>query len=137
MNENFDDFKARVGQIDLLGALTTSIDEQNAMLHQRDGDAFDAQWVRAFNAVEQVEQGRQLQPATENAIDELREATFLKVVDKTGHNELAAYVADDFDLLARAIVAGYRDAWLDWLWAEYQAGRFPHEAPDADASKVL
>lgn len=134
MNENFNEFKAHLSQLDLLGALTTSVDEQNAMIHTRDADAFDAQWVRAYNAVEQAERNRQLEAESENAIDELREETFLKALAKTSHDEIAAYVADDFDLLARAVVADYRDSWLDWLWAEYQSGRFPHALPDADTS---
>ncbi|MDF2441585.1 MAG: hypothetical protein JWN98_2569 [Abditibacteriota bacterium] len=130
MNENFHEFKARLSELDLLGRLTSSRSEQDSMLHRRDEEAFDAQWVRAYNAVEQVEQQHQLHPETENAIDELREAIFLKALDQTGHNEIAAYVADDFDLLSRAVVAGYSDAWLDWLWAAYQAGEFPHTLPD-------
>lgn len=129
MNENFHKFKARVDELDLLGLLTPALEEQNAMLRNRDAEPFDAAWVRAYNAVEEVERGRQLQEESENAIDELREKTFLRALHKTGHDEIAAYVADDFDLLARAVVADYSDDWLDWLWAEYQAGRFPHALP--------
>lgn len=127
MNTELSQFKADVAQLDLLNNVAASSeDEQNAMLDIRDQKEFEVEWLRVNQAVKQREESQQLSAEDKTAIDELREATFKKTYQVTSNGELAGYVSDDFDLIARALVVNYRDSWLDTLWMQYQVGDFPH-----------
>lgn len=127
MNTKLRRFAEDVSKLNLLGnASTSSEDEQNAMLDNRDRKPFDPEWVRVDKAVKQLELDQQLSDEDKTAIDELRETTFKRTYQVVVNGELAGYVSDDFDLIARALVVDYRDAWLDALWAKYQTGDFPH-----------
>lgn len=134
MNQKLKWLKHESSQTNLLANIeASSPDEQDAMLDLHDQKAFDAEWVRVDKGVKQHEAKQQLSEEDKNAIDELREATFKKTYQVTGNGELASYVSDDFDLIARALLVDYNDIWLDALWAQYQTGNFPHGALLSDA----
>ncbi|HVF84767.1 MAG TPA: hypothetical protein VM821_02210 [Abditibacteriaceae bacterium] len=127
MNTKLRQFEADVSQLDLLNNVAASSeDEQNAMLDNRDRKPFDPEWVRVDQAVKQLETNQQLSNEDKAAINELRETTFKKTYRVVENGELAGYVSDDFDLIARALIVDYHDAWLDALWMQYQTGNFPH-----------
>ncbi len=118
-------FNAQACALDLLGALHFSDPKiANQMLNARDSQIFDAEWMRVYSAVQDIEVEGERQ--TKNVmIDELCEWAFKRALAISSHADVAACVADDFDLLARALQADYSDEWLGALWQEYRAGRFP------------
>ena len=123
MNITLPELKQLLTELSLLSDVAQSDDEQCALLDSRDAQPFDDEWVRVHKAIEQEKRASSLNTAIE---DEIRELAFKKAYQNTGNGEIAGYVSDDFDLLARAIAVGYFDPWLNLLWNEYQAGRFPH-----------
>ena len=118
-------FSAQARALDLLGKVDFSdVDLADDLLDERDSDPFDSEWMRAYSAVQDAEVEGELQ--TKNVtIDELREWAFKRAHGISGNAELASCVADDFELIARALQANWSDEWLGTLWQTYRAGRFP------------
>ena len=110
--------------LDLLSGLAPNPGEYDRVLAQREEPAFDAEWLRVYAAVQDLEVEGEIQK-TNVVIDELSESAYRRVQQLTGNAELAGAVSDDFDLIARAIQVGYADEFLDELWEEYEAGRLP------------
>ena len=98
-------------------------------LSQRDHPAFEQPWLTAFAAVESVASLNQLSPAQRLVVDRVREVAYKQAFRATSHPDIAAYVSDDFDLIARAIVAGQDSPWLASLLSAYAHGRFPVGSP--------
>ena len=98
-------------------------------LSQREDPAFEQPWLAVFDAVESVASLDRLRPDQRLVVDRIREAAYKQVFRATSHPDLAAYVSDDFDLIARAIVAGHHSPWLASLLSAYSHGRFP--VPDS------
>ena len=123
--DNVSAFSAQVRALDLLGQMDFSdANLADDLLDERERDPFDGEWMRVYSAVQDAEVEGELQ--TKNVtIDELREWAFRRAYDISSHAEIAAYVADDFELIARALQADYSDEWLGALWQTYRAGRFP------------
>lgn len=127
MNTKLRQLKEDVSRINLLSSISTSSeDEQDDMLDVRDYQGFETEWLKVSQAVKQREESQQVGDEDKTAIDELREATFKKTYQVTGNGEISGCVSDDFDLIARALVVDYSDAWLDALWTKYQTGDFPN-----------
>ena len=123
--DNVSEFNAQARALDLLGKIDFSDpDAIDDLLDARESQIFDEEWMRCYSAVQDLEVEGELQ--TRNVIiDELREWTFKRAYKLSSHAELAAYVSDDFDLIARALQADYSDDWLGALWQTYRAGGFP------------
>lgn len=114
--------QAEIRDLELLSEVAP--DDYNELLEQRDGPVFDAQWTSVFVAVQDAEVESEIQK-TNVIIDDIRESTYARAFQISGHAELAGAVADDFELIARAIQIDYEDEFLDELWEEYESGRFP------------
>jgi hypothetical protein len=96
-----------------------------AVLELRDRDPFDSQWVRHYERLSQLNTARP--PSTEFAseVTRLRELAYLAAYRKTQHADAAAYVSDDFELLALAHLHDRADPWLTTLHRSYAQGLFP------------
>ena len=123
--DNISELSAQARALELLGQLDfKSPQVADDLLDARESRAFDREWIRCLSAVQDIEVEGELQ--TKNVtIDELREWAFKRAYQVSGDAEIAAYVSDDFDLLARALQADYSDPWLAALWQCYRAGQFP------------
>lgn len=55
----------------------------------------------------------------------MKEAAFKMVFRLTGNPDLAAYVSDDFGLIAQARLQAADIAFIDSLWDCYARGEFP------------
>jgi len=102
-------------------------DEQIAWLEARDESTFESQWLRVHREVEAREHENSLLPNEEAVLTDIRKTAYMATIRSSGNDELAAYVSDDFDLLARAARLQIHDEWLQKLCAEYEAGRFPYQ----------
>lgn len=92
-------------------------------LDMRDEPEFEEDWMRVSDAMEETE------CSAEDAamVKEICKQAFLAVYRVTESGELAGYVSDDFELIAKAVLSGYEDAWLNALILTYADGKFPHE----------
>ena len=91
-------------------------------MDQRDSEAFETQWMQAFEAIQRLEQETTLDTAT---IDEIRKTVFLKAFDVTGSGELAGYVSDDFELIAKGLHFEYPSDFLASMYHRYKEGALP------------
>lgn len=96
-----------------------TIDE---MLDSRDSAEFESDWLRVFEELKEKE----FSDSDAALIDEIREIVYKKTFAATNHAELAAYVADDFEMITKSLLSGLNDEWLNALLLAYLQGLFPH-----------
>jgi hypothetical protein len=92
------------------------------MLDNRDSEEFESDWLRVFQLIGQ----RQFTESASELISEIREEAYKKTFSSTQHSELASYVADDFELIAKSLLSEFNDEWLNALLLAYLQGQFPH-----------
>jgi hypothetical protein len=95
--------------------------DHDEALDKRDQDPFDTEWVRAHRNVKDTP----VSAAQEELLLEIRKAAFLGTMEATDNSDLAGYISDDLDLLARGLLADAADPWLNRLWAHYCEDKFP------------
>ncbi|MCY7377296.1 MAG: hypothetical protein LH472_15160 [Pyrinomonadaceae bacterium] len=96
--------------------------EIDEMLDRRDDSEFEEDWLRVFQELEQ----KSFTDDDLAAIKNIREIAYQKTFEATEHGELAAYVADDFEMIAKSLFAEFSDEWLNALFLAYLHGAFPH-----------
>ena len=119
---NLTDLKSLLSKSNLLNFRALNGNEINEMLDRRDDAEFEEDWLRVFQILEK-------KSFTDNALTEIkniREIAYKKAFETTAHSELAAYVADDFEVIAKSLLADYGDEWLNALFLSYLRGEFPH-----------
>jgi hypothetical protein len=120
--------------IDLLTKITHQIRSTNLLAtvgdsqsehftEMRDTPNFEERWLEAFAALNQ--RATEISEAELRAVDVLREAAFKAAYRNSLNPDFAAFVSDDFELIARAIVLGVDAPWINGLWLCYKNDRFP------------
>lgn len=97
------------------------------MLDSRDNLEFETDWLRIFQQSEQKSFSTDELTATKA----VREIAYKKTFDATNHSELSAYAADDFELIAKSLLSGFSDEWLNALISSYLHGIFPHSKAES------
>lgn len=90
------------------------------LLDERDKDIFARQWTAEYSNIEKIKSRN-----NEKLIDKYREKIFKTVFKQTDNDDLAAYVSDDFGLLADALNSDYRSRWIEALQFYYINGKIP------------
>lgn len=119
---NVEKLKTLLSQDKVLNFKNLNSDTIDEMLESRDSAEFENDWLRVFETLEQKE----FSDADAALIDEIREIAYRKTYASTSHAELAAYVADDFELIVKSLLSGLNDEWLNALLLAYLQGLFPH-----------
>ena len=89
-------------------------------LDQRDSSPFDSEWVRVYQALEELKKGK----ADANS-REIEMKAYITVYEKSENDELAGYISDDFRLIADSKQLNYSDEWLRKLISYYENARIP------------
>ncbi|OUN39199.1 hypothetical protein B5G28_06605 [Faecalibacterium sp. An77] len=89
-------------------------------LDQRDSDPFDSEWVRVYQALEELKKGKTVADTRE-----VEKKAYITAYEKTENAELAGYISDDFGLIADSKRLNYSDEWLDKLISCYENARIP------------
>jgi hypothetical protein len=97
----------------------------DAALDARDGDEFDAAWVRQYEEVERRWAEAAVPAEARTLADDIRRESFLAVSRATRQHEIANYVSDDFDLIVRGGFVGVEGGLIGQLWGAYDRGQFP------------
>lgn len=92
------------------------------MLDSRDSSEFEEDWLNVFHKLEK----RPFDAKDLETVKDIREIAYKKTFASTNHSELAAYVADDFEMIAKSLLADLTDEWLNALFLSYLHGAFPH-----------
>ncbi len=123
MSSQIDSLIAAIEEGRLLNADAASTIDADALLDDRDSDqSFEAEWLRVQRQIEELWEATATVAADAEAVDSLRKAAFLAVSRATEQHELAGYVSDDFELIAKAVSLGCNDAWLNGLFMTYKTG---------------
>ena len=117
------ELKTWLEQFDLLHAINVDDDGLDEMLNARDGSDFETDYMRLLALVPDEEE---LMLSEDDLVlnNSISRLAFLKA-RAFADSELASYVADDFDLLARSLQAKISDPWLEKLFEQYKSGHFP------------
>ena len=89
-------------------------------LDQRDSDPFDIEWVRVYQALEELKKGKTVADTRE-----IEKKAYITVYEKSENDELAGYISDDFGLIADSKRLNYSDEWLKKLISCYENARIP------------
>ena len=101
---------------------TLDIDE---LLDKRDAEAFDAEWIRVYNAIESLKSVENYSEMEKKNNSKVREQVFRIIYELSNDGDLAGYVSDDLGLIADAELLGFRDSWLDKLISCYENKTIP------------
>lgn len=96
-----------------------NIDE---VLDLRDDPIFDEKWIKVYEELTNIS----LSDDDRIQIDEIRKAVYKKVYEITEHGDLAAYISDDFELICKAYICNYEDAWLASMASVYANTKIPY-----------
>lgn len=108
--------------INLISALGTDNTNVDDFLDRRDSVTFEQKWLADFTLLEDVSYSAdQLK-----SIDSLREITFKVIYQCTQNSELASYLSDDMELIAKSFSQQQSEIWtIQHLWLCYQKGIDP------------
>ncbi|MBU6301135.1 MAG: hypothetical protein KGS60_06255 [Verrucomicrobia bacterium] len=122
---------------DLLAAITeervltpevfSDIDCDEILTSREDGE-FEREWNRVSNLIDKEWGDRDADDEVEGLIEDIREHSFQIASQATDEHELAGFIADDFELFARAIAIEITDPFLESLWEAYENGEIPSPA---------
>ncbi len=97
----------------------------DAALDQRDSPEFDEHWMNIYNKVEEESSAEPLGERELSRVERAAEVAYKTSFQNSESPELAGYISDDFDLIAKALLLSFNDSWLNSLLASYCDGRFP------------
>jgi len=106
----------------LLGKTTFKDIKTENVLAGRDAPQFEQRWLKLFDDTQTI-------PLTKSdavVIDQIREIAFKTVFRNCSNADLASYISDDFEVIARGIIGKMEDVFLVKLLETYSAGRIPH-----------
>lgn len=109
--------------LDLLNKLNNIHYEEldiDEILDKRESNPFDCEWIRVYQAVEELKNGKNVDDNTD-----IRKKAYIIVYEKSNNDELAGYISDDFGLIADSKTQNYSDKWLDKLIACYEKEIIP------------
>ncbi|WP_086929576.1 hypothetical protein [Agarilytica rhodophyticola] len=110
---------------DLLSTKIFSAIDIDSALDKRDSGPFDSHWMSAFNETESIYKKMALNEQVIASINKIRELAF-KAVKEAADSEIAAYVSDDFELIAKSVVINSTNLWVSALFSTYISGNFPY-----------
>lgn len=97
----------------------------DGILSNLDADEFAERWMAIFRDVEARKSAVARAPAAVDLTVRIREATYLKAFARWRSSDLAAYISDDFGLIADAIAGGVDDPRIAGILRSYRCGRIP------------
>jgi hypothetical protein len=100
--------------------------DRDSALDARDSDrSFTSAWAAAHEQTEAAWASSPIDDRWRDLVERVRREAFLAVSRATSHHEIASYVSDDLDLIARGEALGLSHPLMAWLWESYERGRFP------------
>lgn len=93
------------------------------LLDARDSDHFATRWMCAYNAIDS--QKDRIDSIQSDISTLIRKTTYLRTFARWKSPALAAYISDDFGLIADAAALGTHDNWIDALLLQYKSGVIP------------
>lgn len=93
------------------------------ILDERDSGKFSQQWMAIFNLLEFHKD--RMSKEQSDLSTQIREAAYLRAYSRWKSPDLAAYISDDFGLIADAAALGIDDPWINAIMQSYRNGVIP------------
>src|SRR4051812_44347962 len=123
MTASLEDILSRVADGSLVPADYYRALDRDAALDARDSDEdFESAWLTLRERIEAAWASSRVSDVEGDAVERIRREAFSAVSRATSQHELAGYVSDDLDLIARGRVLSIDEPLLSWLWASYDQG---------------
>jgi hypothetical protein len=107
--------------------ISISTDQEiELILDSREREDFSSQWMESFDNVES--QKSSMENRLAESVAQIRKVAYLKSYARWKSPDLAAYISDDFGLIADAIAMRIKDPWLELLLNSYWNGAIPTNA---------
>jgi hypothetical protein len=97
----------------------------NKLLDVRDQDEFDDAWVKAAEEIQALWDDFVQASDIQSQILAIREQTFRKCFDACNSSDVAGYVSDDFEIIAKSQVLGLDGPLLQQLRVAYDRCTIP------------
>lgn len=112
-------------QKDLLSDHCFASQDLDEILDRRDKESFEKKWIESHRLVEARFSESSQPHEIKEKIEEIRKESFLATSRATEQHEIASYVSDDFDLIAKNIALELADPFLDSLFKIYIQDKLP------------
>lgn len=89
-------------------------------LDQRESEPFDGEWIRVYQDIEELKKDKMLDDTKD-----IEKKVYMFVFEQLASADLAAYISEDFALIAESKMLNYSDAWLDKLISCYENAKIP------------
>ncbi len=122
MNQALQQLHSRIATI-LIAAIFDG-DDIDDLLDLREHEPFDSSWVAADKALDEYRSRVSLDAESLSLIDQIREHAYKRVYTLIQNPDAAAFVSDDFGMIATAVALDFRHDFIVSLWSDYQAGFF-------------
>ncbi|WP_160148280.1 hypothetical protein [Rubripirellula obstinata] len=116
----------RIRTGDLLSRESLSGLDPDAVLDARDAnEAFDTSWTDSHRKVNAAWDSASIADDDLKLAEAIRRDSFIAASNATTQHEIASYISDDFDLIARSSLLGLRDTFIESLWLAYDSHSVP------------
>ena len=113
----------------LLGPATFDGVDCDAVLAAIDASPeYEAEWMRLQDLVDGAWERAAPSETVRDLAKRIHKHVFFAVKQASHEHDIAAWVADDLDLIVRGRIAGVTDSFLERLWATYENDSLPSPA---------
>ena len=110
-----------------LANLSSDPDQLEQVLSAREDRDFDAAWMSTFARVEPLV----LDEEHAGLVRQLRKDSFKAAFAISESSEIAGFVSDDFELIAKSSFLTEGGEFARFLMNEYKSGSFPHQCAES------
>ncbi len=93
------------------------------ILDARDSEDFASQWMRVYASIDS--QKRMISQIQSEYSTKIRELAYLRAYARWKSPDLAAYISDDFGLIADTAALGVYEPWVEAMLEKYKEGKIP------------
>lgn len=97
----------------------------DAILDMREQEPFDRAWMNAYNEVERLKQENGFSASQIKISDDYRKQAYLKAYSLFQSSDIAAYISDDFGLIADSEQFQYESLCISKLMQSYMSSIIP------------
>ncbi len=115
----------KIESASLLKQSTFDSTDLDDVLDNRDRLPFDSNWIKCYNEINAELVTNPLSKEDMSTIEIIRENAFKAVSSVTNQHEIASYISDDFDLIAKSIALASQNAFAKSLYDSYLNGIIP------------
>ncbi|WP_180143052.1 hypothetical protein [Desulfoluna butyratoxydans] len=112
-------------QRSILSDVCFSNKDFDAILDLRDENPFDQDWITSYKKIEKAWANHNASNDLIELIEKVCKESFLVTSQSTDQHEIASYVSDDFDLIAKYLALNVKDSFVSSLLSTYLKDRLP------------